>query len=107
MRNAKSKLTMVLVLAVLALTGCVGGGYGDGDGRYSNRNYYRGGGGQPGGYYDENDSANSQRQRRVQTNCNMGWQNCVNTCNQVADANQRFACIANCNNARNICVNNN
>lgn len=102
MFTAKTKLLLLLLMTILALPGCVDGSYDDG--YYSNRGY-RGGGGHGGGYYD-NDDPYRQRQKRVQANCNMNWQNCVNICNQIADANHRMVCVANCNNARNACINN-
>lgn len=53
--------------------------------------------------YEER-NPNYDRSRHVEANCNMGWTNCANVCNTVADPNQRALCILNCNNARNQCV---
>lgn len=100
-------LLPLLLLCVLAsAAGCVPassqGGYYD-DGYYdNNRGYYN-----PryqqrhGGTYNED--AYERQQRRQEANCNMNWQNCVGVCNQIADANQRYVCVANCNNALNQC----
>jgi hypothetical protein len=98
-------LPALLLLCILAsASGCVptSGGYYD-DGYDNNRGYYN-----PryqqrhGGTYYDQDSADRQ-QRRQDANCNMNWQNCVGVCNQLTDANQRYVCVANCNNALNQC----
>lgn len=100
-------LLPLLLLCVLAsVAGCVPatsqGGYYD-DGYDNNRGYYnpRYQQRQGGAYYDQNND--DRQQRRQEVNCNNNWQNCVGVCNQIHDANQRYVCVANCNNALSQC----
>lgn len=41
--------------------------------------------------------------RRVQAQCNILWDRCARYCNTIRNANQRAACVANCNNELNEC----
>lgn len=68
------------------------GYYGPGPGYYGPGPQYRGGQG-----------SDYHRQRDIEANCNMNWQNCAGVCNTMANAQQRAVCVANCNNALNQC----
>jgi hypothetical protein len=54
----------------------------------------------------QNDEGREEYTKQVVDNCNVPWAGCVNVCNTLPDPNQRAVCIANCNNARNICIKN-
>lgn len=94
---------LLLLLCAAALAGCepTRGGYYDG-GYYNRGGYYPGYGG---GGYGADEDAYERRRRRIEVNCNANWQNCAAVCNQFADPNQRYVCVANCNNALNQCKN--
>jgi len=104
------RLAPLVLLLVLPLFGCTeysqGGGYYDQPppGYYGNP--YQGYTRSPRSYDDEYASrkAYDQRRKQVLVNCNIGWQNCMNICNTIQNAHQRNICIANCNNARNNCL---
>ncbi len=94
---------LLLLLTLPALSGC------DGvydDGAYSDNGYYRGGGGHRGGNYNE-DNAYNDHKKRVIRNCNMGWQNCMNVCQQMSGPKKMNECLFNCNNIREACIANN
>ncbi|MFP5221947.1 MAG: hypothetical protein ACLGSA_06610 [Acidobacteriota bacterium] len=98
-------LPLLLLCALASAAGCVpagrGGYYDNRDYEYGNSGYYNRG--YPrGGPYNDQDGYERQ-QRRQEANCNMNWQNCVGICNQIVDSNQRYACVANCNNGLNQC----
>ncbi|MFZ5427270.1 MAG: hypothetical protein ACOZEN_09855 [Thermodesulfobacteriota bacterium] len=92
------RATLLFILCVSMLTGCVD---------TTDRGYYGGGGyydpGYRGGYHGGQEDAYERRRRRIEANCNMNWQNCAAICNQMANAQQRAVCVANCNNALNQC----
>lgn len=99
---------ILIVLTASALGGCVETGqyyyddpYAPPNRGYYHPQYYN----RPGGtYYPSADQqAYEQRRRRIEANCNMNWQNCATGCNTIGNANQRAVCVANCNNALNIC----
>ena len=99
-----------LVLLLSFLAGCVAstgqGGYDEGY-YEEGRGYY--GPRQPGpgyygpGPYQGGPGYDQQRQRQIEANCNMNWQNCAGVCNTMANPQQRAVCVANCNNALNQC----
>lgn len=104
------KAALLASLSLVLLAGCVestgrGGYYDDeydsGRGYYSPRYQQRHGG----TYNNSDQDAYERRRRRIEVNCNMQWQNCSAVCNQIADAAQRYVCVANCNNALNQCKN--
>ncbi|GAB6036505.1 hypothetical protein JCM15519_10640 [Fundidesulfovibrio butyratiphilus] len=106
------RLAPVVLLLILPLFGCTeysqGGGYyaPPPPGYYGNP--YQGYTRSPRSYDEEyaNYKAYEERRRKVEVNCTMGWQNCMNMCNASRDPHQRNMCVANCNNARNNCLRN-
>jgi len=95
----RALFAFVLLTSAMLLPGCVEtadqGYYGNGRGYYNP--------GYQGGYSGGNQDAYERRRRRIEANCNMNWQNCAAVCNQMANAQQRAVCVANCNNALNQC----
>lgn len=97
-------LLTLLALLLTALPGCVPAGqspYYD-DPYYRSPGYYGPGYSRRHGEYYNQDQYEHER-RRMDTNCNLNWQNCAGVCNSMRDPNQRAVCVANCNNALNRC----
>jgi hypothetical protein len=99
--NLRPMLLTALILASALLASCAGLQDDDDYGGQRRRGYYNN---QP-AYGQSGHDAYEERRRHEDANCNMGWSNCANVCNTIADANQRYVCVANCNVTLSNCQN--